>query len=102
MCWSFANIGNVSLKSLTTTYTVFSTTKYVKSSCTQPPESWHHVDECGDALTVGLRQVSFEMVAQSEQVMRQVHAVVVLYSCQMWELEQIFPGRQTRFRKKNV
>lgn len=65
--------------------------KKVRSSFTKPPESWHHVDKCGKALAEGLEQVSFEMVAQSEQVMRQVHAVVVMDSCQMGELEQIFP-----------
>lgn len=72
--------------------------KKVKSSFTKPPEPWHHVDKRGEALAEGLQQVSFEMVAQSEQVMRQVHAVVVMESCQMGELEQIFPGWQSRLR----
>lgn len=73
-----------------------------KSGFTEPPESWHHVHKCSYALTVGLRQAGFEMVAQREQVVSQVHAVVVLNRRQMWELEQIFPGRQIRHRKTGL
>lgn len=53
-----------------------------------------------------LRQVSFEKVAQGEQVVGQVHAVVVLDGSQVRELEQVLSGRRGRettiytFRRK--
>lgn len=61
---------------------------------TQLPESRHQVDKCGHAHAVLLRQVSFKVVAQREQVVSQVHAVVVLDGCQVRELEQILPGQR--------
>lgn len=36
------------------------------------------------------------MVTQGEQVMGQVHAVVVLDGSQVWELEQVLPGWSSR------
>lgn len=36
------------------------------------------------------------MVAQGEQVVSQVHAVVVLDGCQVRELEQVLPGQRRR------
>lgn len=66
---------------------------------TQLPESGHHVHKCGNALIVRLRQVSFEMVAQCEQVVSQVHAVVVLDGSQVRELEQVLSGWSSRGRE---
>lgn len=45
---------------------------------TQFPESRHHVNKSHNALAERLWQVVSEVVAQGEQVMGQVHAVVVL------------------------
>lgn len=64
-----------------------------RSGITQLSESRHQVDKCGHAHAVLLRQVSFKVVAQGEQVVSQVHAVVVLDGCQVRELEQILPGQ---------
>lgn len=57
---------------------------------TQFSEAWHHVQKCPDPFTE--RQVGSEMVAQSEQVVGQVHAVIVLDCSQVWELQQVIPG----------
>lgn len=71
---------------------------------TQLPESRHQVDKCGHAHAMLLRQVSFKVVAQGEQVVSYVHAVVVLDGCQVRELEQILPGqrRTASVNLKNV
>lgn len=70
------------------------TRRLQRSDITQLSESRHQVDKCGHAHAVLLRQVSFEVVAQGEQVVSQVHAVVVLDGCQVRELEQILPGQR--------
>lgn len=54
---------------------------------TEFPESRNHVYEGCDALAVGIWHAGFEMVAQGEQVVGQVHAVVVLDGGQVRELE---------------
>jgi len=65
---------------------------------TQLPEPWHQVNERGHALAERLRQASPEVVAQGEQVVGQVHAVVVLDGGQVRELQQVLPvgGRKRR------
>lgn len=63
---------------------------------TQLPESRHQVDKCGHTHAVLLRQVSFKVVAQGEQVVSQVHAVVVLDGCQVRELKQVLSGHRRR------
>lgn len=71
---------------------------------TQLPESWHQVNKRGHAQAALLRQVSFKVVAQGEQVVGQVHAVVVLDGCQVRELKQILPGQRhtASLNKKNL
>lgn len=76
--------------------------QYLISSFTQLPESRHHVNKCGNALAVLLWQVSFEKVAQGEQVVGQVHAVVVLDGSQVRELEQVLSGRGGRERETTI
>lgn len=73
-----------------------------KHLLTQLPESGHHVNKCGNALIVRLRQVSFKMVAQCEEVVSQVHAVVVLDGSQVRELEQVLSGWSSRGRETSV
>lgn len=73
--------------------------QWQKHLFTQLPESRHHVNKCGNALIVWLRQVSFEMVAQCEEVVSQVHAVVVLDGRQVRELEQVLSGWSSRGRE---
>ena len=45
--------------------------------------------------------MSSEMVTQGEQVVGQVHAVVVLDGSQVRELEQVFPGWSSRKTRDN-
>lgn len=68
---------------------------------TQFPEARHHVNKCSNTLTEGLRQVSSEVVAQGEQVVSQVHAVVVLYGSQVRKLQQVLPGWRSRETRNN-
>lgn len=56
-------------------------------SLTQFPEAGHQVHEGGSALAEGVGQVWPELVAEGEQVVGDVHAVVVLDGCQVGELE---------------
>lgn len=70
-------------------------------SLTQFPEAGHQVHEGGSALAEGVGQVWPELVAEGEQVVGDVHAVVVLDGRQMWELEQVLSGEQ-REREKSV
>lgn len=70
------------------------TRRLQRCNITQLPESRHQVDKCCHAHAVLLWQVSFEVVAQGEQVVSQVHAVVVLDGGQVRELEQILPGQR--------
>lgn len=72
------------------------TRRLQRCNITQLPESGHQVDKCGHAHAVLLRQVSFKVVAQGEQVVSQVHAVVVLDGSQVRELEQVLPGQRRR------
>lgn len=72
------------------------TRRLLRCNITQLPESGHQVDKRGRAHAVLLRQVSFKVVAQGEQVVSQVHAVVVLDGCQVRELEQVLSGQRRR------
>lgn len=76
----------------------------LKCLFTQFPESRHHVNKRCNAVAEGLWQVGSEVVAQGEQVVGQVHAVVVLNGSEVRELEQVLPGgrsgedKRRRFR----
>lgn len=62
---------------------------YIFLNCwlTQFSESGHHVNKSRNTLAEGLWQVGSKMVPQCEQVVRQVHAVVVLDSSKVGKLE---------------
>lgn len=62
---------------------------YIYFLFTQLPETGHHVDKGGDAIAEWLGQVGPEVVSQGEQVVGQIHAVVVLDGCKLRELQQV-------------
>lgn len=68
----------------------------LKCFFTQFPEPGNHVDKRGHPLVEWLWQVGFEIMSECEQVVSQEHAVVVMNSSKLRELEQVFPEGGSR------
>lgn len=69
---------------------------------TQPPEGRHQVHEGGSPVAEHAGAAVAELVAQGEQVVGDVHAVVVVDGSQLGQLLQVLPGPARREKEKWV
>lgn len=67
---------------------------------TQPPEGRHQVHEGGSPVAEHAGAVVAELVAQGEQVVGDVHAVVVVDGSQLGKLLQVLPGPARREKEE--
>lgn len=59
---------------------------------TKPPEAGNHVDKGYGPVT----QAAPELVAQSQEVVGDVHAVVVVDGSQLWELLKVLSSQEEK------